>query len=129
MVASQQSQEGVKKSEPFCAISFSLNEIRFELWLAMSSSEQNPSPRLKQVNRKQMLLRAIDVEQLIEPEHSARTIWELVGQLDLASFYQSVRSFEGSAGRSAFDPRLLISIWIYAYSRGIGSAREISRLC
>jgi hypothetical protein len=24
---------------------------------------------------------------------------------------------------------LLISIWVYAYSRGIGSAREISRLC
>lgn len=95
----------------------------------MSSSEHNPSPRLKQINRRQMLLRAVDVEQLIEPEHSARTIWELVGQLDLASFYQSVHSFEGSAGRSSFDPRLLISMWIYAYSRGIGSAREISRLC
>lgn len=95
----------------------------------MSSSEQNLSPRLKLVNRQQMLLRAVDVEQLIGPEHSARIIWEFVGQLDLDSFYQSVRSFEGSAGRSAFDPRLLISIWIYAYSRGIGSAREISRLC
>lgn len=95
----------------------------------MSQSEQGSSPRLKVVNRQQILLRTVDVEQLIEPEHAARAIWELVGQLNLDSFYQGVHSFEGSAGRSAFDPRLLISMWIYAYSRGIGSAREISRLC
>ena len=95
----------------------------------MSPSDGGLSPRLKQINRQQMLLRAVDVEQLIEPGHSARAIWEFVGRLNLDSFYQSVHSLEGSAGRSAFDPRLLISIWIYAYSRGIGSAREISRLC
>jgi len=95
----------------------------------MSLSEHSLSPRLKPINRQQMVLRAVDVEQLIGPEHPARSIWELVGQLNLDSFYQSVHSFDGSAGRSAFDPRLLISIWVYAYSRGIGSAREISRLC
>src|SRR6185436_12066262 len=27
------------------------------------------------------------------------------------------------------DPRLLVSLWIYAYSRGISSAREIARRC
>ena len=95
----------------------------------MSLSEHSLSPRLKPINRQQMVLRAVDVEQLIGPEHPARSIRELVGQLNLDSFYQSVHSFDGSAGRSAFDPRLLISIWVYAYSRGIGSAREISRLC
>src|ERR1035438_6400492 len=95
----------------------------------MTPSDQSPSPRLKFINRQQMLLRTVNVEQLIEPEHPARSIWEFVGRLKLDAFYQSVRSFEGCAGRSAFDPRLLISIWIYAYSRGIGSAREISRLC
>lgn len=76
-----------------------------------------------------MLLRAIDVEELIDVEHAAGSIWDLVGRLDLDRFCCSIRSFEGSAGRSAFHPQLLISIWVYAYSRGIGSAREISRLC
>jgi transposase len=32
-------------------------------------------------------------------------------------------------GRAAFDPQLLISLWVYAYSLGIGSAREIARRC
>src|ERR1035438_2110851 len=75
------------------------------------------------------VLQAIDVDQLIEPEHRARCIWEFVGRLNLDSFYDDIRSVEGCAGRSALNPHLLISLWIYAYSRSIGSAREIARLC
>jgi transposase len=95
----------------------------------MPCSDSTPSPRLKTINRKQMLLRAVDIDQLIEPGHAARSIWDLVGRLNLDSFRRHIRSVEGSAGRSATDPHLLICLWIYAYSRGIGSAREIARLC
>ena len=28
-----------------------------------------------------------------------------------------------------FDPQLLISLWVYAYTQGIGSAREVARRC
>ena len=35
---------------------------------------------------------------------------------------------EGEAGRSAMDPQLMISLWIYAYSEGVSSSREIFRL-
>jgi transposase len=95
----------------------------------MSTRDSKCSPRLKTVDRKQILLRTVDVDRLIEAEHPARSIWELVGRLNLDSFYSCICVVEGGAGRSAFDPQLLISIWIYAYSRGIASAREISRLC
>jgi transposase len=93
------------------------------------SADSKVAPRVRVVNRKQMVLRAVDVETLIEPEHPARSIWDLVGRLNLDLFYGCIRSLEGGAGRSTFDPHLLICIWIYAYSRGIGSAREIARLC
>lgn len=33
------------------------------------------------------------------------------------------------AGREPWDVRLLAALWIYGYSRGIGSAREIARRC
>lgn len=95
----------------------------------MTSNELNFSPRLKMINRQQMVLHTVDVERLIAEDHPARAIWELAGRLNLDAFYAPIRSLEGSAGRSAFDPRLLICLWIYAYSRGIGSAREIARLC
>jgi hypothetical protein len=32
-------------------------------------------------------------------------------------------------GRDATDPRLLIALWLYAATRGVGSARELARLC
>jgi transposase len=85
--------------------------------------------RVKTINRKQMLLRATDVEGLVEYDHPVRAVWEMVGQLDLSSYRQGIASVAGSAGRPAMDPQLMISLWIYAYSEGVSSAREISRLC
>lgn len=85
--------------------------------------------RVKPVDRSQMVWRSVDVEGLIEEEHPARAIWELTGQLDLKGFYAPIEAVEGVAGRTPWDPHLLVSLWIYAYSRGIGSAREIARRC
>ena len=49
--------------------------------------------------------------------------------MHLDGFYQGIECREEEGGRPAYDPRLLISLWIYAYSRGIGSAREVARRC
>jgi transposase len=81
------------------------------------------------VDRTQLSWQMLDVEGLIEPDHPARAIWELSGRLKLDGFYAPIEAVEGSAGRTAWDPRLLVSLWIYAYSRGISSAREIARRC
>jgi hypothetical protein len=40
-----------------------------------------------------------------------------------------IDAVEGHAGREHTDPQLLISLWLYAYSRGISSARELARQC
>ncbi|QRM33097.1 transposase (plasmid) [Microvirga sp. VF16] len=71
----------------------------------------------------------LDVERLVDEDHPVRAIWELAGRLDLSAFVDRIGSLEGGAGRPAFDPQLLVSLWIYAYSRGIGSAREVERRC
>ena len=92
-------------------------------------SPSGPRPRLKFINRCQMILRPTDVERLVEPDHPVRAIWELVGRMNLEPFYQSIEAVEGVAGREPFDPRLLISLWIYAYSQKVSSAREMSRRC
>jgi transposase len=94
-----------------------------------AGEEARPLPRLRTVDRCQMVLRPTDVEQLIEAHHPARAIWEIVGQQNLDGFFGAIEAVEGVAGRSAWDPRLLISLWIYAYTTGVSSAREISRLC
>jgi transposase len=95
----------------------------------MSTATEKPRPRLQYIDRQQLILRPIDVEQLIPEDHEARAIWEFAGQLDLSRYYEDIQAVEGVAGRETIDPRLLISLWVYSYSRGVGSAREISKLC
>ena len=96
---------------------------------ASAGPEVKGLPRLEPVNRQQMVWRTVDVERLIEEDHPARAIWELVGSLDLGAFHQAIGAVEGKAGRPALDPQLLISLWIYAYSEGVSSAHEIARRC
>lgn len=62
--------------------------------------KEKSKPRLKPINRQQMLLRAVEVGQLVAEDHEARAIWELVGQLDLSPYYQQIRAVEGVAGVS-----------------------------
>src|ERR1700676_881083 len=95
-------------------------------------SQENPisrQPLIRYVNRQQMRWRAVDVEHLIGEDHPASAICALVGRLSLSPCYQAIESSPEEGGRPAFDPQLLISLWIYAYSQGIGSAREVARRC
>ena len=88
-----------------------------------------PKPRLHEIERDQLFLRMVNVERLIAEDHPARAIWEFVGNLDLTGYMGKIRAVEGVAGRPALNPQLLISMWVYAYSQGVGSARAIARLC
>ena len=86
-------------------------------------------PRYEVIDREQLCWRRVDVERLIGQEHGARAVWEFVGQLDLRGYEEEVRAVEGKAGRPGWEPRLLISLWIYAYSEGVSSGRAIEELC
>jgi transposase len=97
--------------------------------LQTSPQTEGQAVRCKPVDRKQLLFRTVDVEKLVGEGHAVRAIWELVGKLDLKPFYGAIGSLEGEAGRPAWDPQVLISLWIYAYKDGVGWAREIARRC
>ena len=84
--------------------------------------------KLIPIDRRQTMLAMIDVEELIGPDHKARAIWELTGRLKLGEWEEGIRTCQGEAGRAAWDPRLLISVWVYGYSEKITSARELERV-
>ena len=94
-----------------------------------SVPEAQKVPRLRPINRNQMILHPVDVERLVPEDHEVRAVWEFVGSLDLSPYYEHIDSLEGEAGAPSYDPRLLISLWVYAYSKGVSSSREIARLC
>ena len=89
----------------------------------------HPAPRLKPIDRTQSELRPFALDDLIDVAHPARGIWEFLGHVELSGFKEDILAVEGRAGQATWDPRLLVALWLYGYSRGMGSAREISRSC
>lgn len=87
------------------------------------------APRVMSPQRNQIELRPVDLESLLAHDHPARTVWAFVQALDLAPLYGRIRSVAGRGGAPAIDPAILVALWLWATVDGVGSAREIDRLC
>jgi hypothetical protein len=68
------------------------------------SNDESAVPRLVAIDRRQLLLRTVDVEKLVGQEHCVRSIWELVGRLDLRLYYAQIAAVEGSGRTRAHRP-------------------------
>ncbi len=86
-------------------------------------------PRLRVPDRSQMSWEPWNLDERLPEDHSARTIWEVTGRLDLSAFHEIIEARGASPGRAATDPRLLVSLWLYAAVEGLGNGRELARLC
>jgi len=86
-------------------------------------------PRMRCANRKQIGFRACALDDLLPDDHQARSVWKYVEGLDLTDLYNEIAAVEGRPGHPPADPRILFSLWLYATLRGVGSARELDRLC
>lgn len=93
-----------------------------------ASSEDTPV-RLRRPERRQVAMVVQCPDDLVSPDHAVRMVWAVVEKLDLSAFSQPIKAREGSAGRDATDPQLLVALWLYACIRGIGSGRELARRC
>ena len=85
-------------------------------------------PRISRPVRNQGEIQFVMPEDALPPEHPARVLWSVFEKLDLSAFIADARAFEGGSGRATCCPRMLLTLWTYAISRGVGSAREIERL-
>lgn len=85
-------------------------------------------PRVTEPERQQGVIRFEMPDDALEAEHPARVLWQALGKLDLSAFLDGARSVEGAAGRPTHAPRMMLTLWTYAISQGVGSAREIARL-
>lgn len=105
-----------------------------ELPIPAQPSEPNVKPgaaeaRVMSAQRDQLELRACDLDSLLPAEHAARTVWAFVQSMDLAPLYARIKAVQGGAGRPAIDPAILVALWLWATVDGVGSAREVDRLC
>jgi transposase len=79
-------------------------------------------------NRAQLSWDLINPEGWLAPDHRARLVVGFVETLDLTVLYDRIAAREGTAGRPAADPAVLLALWLLATMDGVGSARELDRL-
>jgi transposase len=86
-------------------------------------------PRLRMAERRQVELRAVTLDDLVPDDHRVRLVWRFVEALDLTALHATIKAVEGQPGHPPPDPRILVALWLFATIEGIGSAREVARLC
>jgi len=78
-------------------------------------------------NQVEMVMR--DLDSTLPQDHPARAIWEVVQKVDTSAFYASIKAVLGHPGHPSTDPQVLLALWLYATAQGVGSARQLDRLC
>jgi transposase len=86
-------------------------------------------PRLRIPTRNQIEMHTASLDEMLDADHPARIVWAAVCKLDLSAWLKEIKAVERNVGRDATDPRLLVVLWTFATVKGIGSARELDRLC
>lgn len=93
------------------------------------SAEHRPRPKVATPNRRQIEMQVVDLERLIPHDHPVRIVWAYAEGLDLQVLYDAIKSVEGGPSGHSTDPRILVSLWLFATIEGVGAARELDRLC
>src|SRR3954468_2870174 len=86
-------------------------------------------PRLRCAERDQLEWRPVSLDGLLAEDHRVRLVWGFVEGLDLTPLLAPIKAVAGRPGHPPADPRILLALWLYATVKGIGSAREVARLC
>ncbi len=85
--------------------------------------------RLRLAQRDQPEFQVVDLDSLLPTEHPARAVWAFVETLELSDLLAGIKARVGEPGRPPADPKILMALWLYATIEGVGSARELARLC
>ena len=94
-----------------------------------AAPQEGGRPRLRTAERQQVIMRILSLDQMLPCDDEARVVWDFVRESDLSKLLVRIRAVEGYVGRDATDPRILLALWLFATLKGVGSARELDRLC
>jgi transposase len=93
-----------------------------------NAREQRGDARVKLPQRHQVEMHFLSLDEMIREDHLARTVVNYVETLDLSDLYQQIKATRSHVGRTAIDPRMLFSLWLFATLEGENSGRRIAKL-
>jgi len=92
-------------------------------------AEARGAPRLRVPERSQIAMQVAALDDLISEDHPVRSVWAFVDGLDLSALHEAIKAREGQPGHPPAAPQLMLALWLWATVDGVGSARELDRLC
>jgi transposase len=96
---------------------------------ARPQADVRGAPRLREPERMQVSLQMSALDDLIAEDHPVRAVWAFVEGLDLSALHDVIKAREGQPGHPPAAPKLLLALWLWATVDGVGSARQLDRLC
>jgi transposase len=87
------------------------------------------TPRLRRPERHQLGWQVAAIDDLVMRDHPVRAVWAFVQALDLRALHDAVKAREGVPGQAPPEPALMMALWLWATVDGVGSARQLARLC
>src|SRR6266581_1992683 len=90
---------------------------------------QRGGARLRQPERHQVGWHSAALDDLVAPDHPVRAVWAFALVLDLRELHDAVKAREGVPGHPPPSPEVMMALWLWAVVDGVGSARQVARLC
>src|SRR3979411_1150417 len=91
--------------------------------------EVRGAPRLRVPQRNQIGMQVAALDDLVSEDHPVRAVWAFVEGLDLSALRDPIKAREGQPGHPPASPELMLALWLWATVDGVGSARQLDRLC
>src|ERR1700694_730155 len=85
--------------------------------------------RLRVPERNQIGMQVAAMDDLVSEDHPVRAVWAFVEGLDLSALHDVIKAREGQPGHPPASPELMLALWLWATVDGVGSARQLDRLC
>src|SRR5260370_15458590 len=69
------------------------------------------------------------IDDLVARDHPVRAVWAFVKSRELRTLHDAVKAREGVRGQAPPARELMMALWLWATVDGVGSARQLERLC
>src|SRR3979490_2919918 len=92
-------------------------------------AESRGARRLRVPERSQIGMQVAALDDLISEDHPVRSVWAFVAGLDLSALHEAIKARHVRPRTPPAAPKLMLALWLWATVDGVGSARELDRLC
>ena len=83
-----------------------------------------PTPFVRRPQRGEVRQHIAAIDDLVPLEHPVRVVWAFAEALDLQDVISDAAALPGRVA-----PALMVALWLWASLEGVGSARQLQRLC